>query len=82
MELRFHKKKDIVKNVNDEKFAAFLFLNHSWRYFDEFMIELVQEGCKKPGDRWALCDSMMIKVISSYAGKKGNYILAEKTIQT
>lgn len=70
----------IKKEVEDEKFAAFFFLNQLKKYFNEETINLFQKEYSTYCHTWSVCDSTCIRVIGPFLGKKGNEELAKKTI--
>ncbi|MFX1316943.1 MAG: DNA alkylation repair protein [Promethearchaeota archaeon] len=71
----------LIKNdIEDEKFAAFLFLNQFKRDFNEETITLFQKKYSTYCHTWSVCDSTCIRVIGPFLGKKGNEELAKKTI--
>jgi len=70
----------IRSNNEDEKFAAFFFLNRFKKFFNEDTIKLFQREYSKYCNTWSVCDSTCIRVIGPFLGKKGNEILATKVI--
>lgn len=76
---------EIFKNLfqsdlQDEMFAGLFFLNHFKKYFDEQTIELFRDHYAQYCHDWAICDTMCIRVIGPFLGKKNNEELAKKTI--
>ena len=67
-------------NVEEEKFAAFLFLNRFKKFFNEGTIHLFREEYAKHCHTWSHCDSTCVRVIGPFLGKQGNEELAKKTI--
>ena len=70
----------IRSNNEDEKFAAFFFLNRFKKIFNEDTIKLFQREYSKYCNTWSVCDSTCIRVIGPFLGKKGNEELATKVI--
>ena len=70
----------IRSNNEDEKFAAFFFLNRFKKFFNEDTIKLFQREYSKYCNTWSVCDSTCIRVIGPFLGKKGNEELATKII--
>ncbi len=70
----------IRSNNEDEKFAAFFFLNRFKKYFNEHTISLFRNEYSKYCYTWSVCDSTCTRVIGSFLGKKGNEELATKVI--
>lgn len=67
-------------NVEEEKFAAFLFLNRFKKNFNEGTIHIFREEYAKHCHTWSHCDSTCVRVIGPFLGKQGNEELAKKTI--
>lgn len=67
-------------NVEEEKFAAFFFLNRFKKNFNEGTIHLFGEEYAKHCHTWSHCDSTCVRVIGPFLGKQGNEELAKKTI--
>jgi 3-methyladenine DNA glycosylase AlkD len=67
-------------NIHEEKFAGFFFLNRFKKYFNPITIELFKVILTKNCDTWAFCDSLCIRVIGPFLGKKMNQQLAEQTV--
>jgi len=67
-------------NVEEEKFAAFFFLNRFRKNFNEETIDLFREEYAKHCHTWSHCDSTCVRVIGPFLGKQGNEELAKKTI--
>jgi len=67
-------------NVEEEKFAAFFFLNRFKKNFNEGTIHLFREEYAEHCHTWSHCDSTCIRVIGPFLGKKGNEELAKRTI--
>jgi len=67
-------------NVEEEKFAAFLFLNRFKKNFNEGTIDLFREEYAKHCHTWSHCDSTCVRVIGPFLGKQSNEELAKKTI--
>ncbi len=67
-------------NVEEEKFAAFLFLNRFKKNFNEGTIQLFRDEYAKHCHTWSHCDSTCVRVIGPFLGKQGNEELAKKTI--
>ncbi|MFX0044014.1 MAG: DNA alkylation repair protein [Candidatus Hodarchaeota archaeon] len=70
----------IRSNSEDEKFAAFFFLNRFKKFFNEDTIKLFKKEYSKYCNTWSVCDSTCIRVIGPFLGKKGNEELAIKVI--
>ena len=67
-------------NVEEEKFAAFFFLNRFKKNFNEKTIDLFREEYAKHCHTWSHCDSTCVRVIGPFLGKHDNEELAKKTI--
>jgi len=67
-------------NVEEEKFAAFFFLNRFKKKFNEGTINLFRVEYAKHCHTWSHCDSTCVRVIGPFLGKRGNEELAKKTI--
>ena len=67
-------------NIEEYKFAAFLFLNRFRKYFSGDTINVFYEVYLKDCHTWSACDSTSIRVIGPFLAKKGNELLARKTI--
>ena len=67
-------------NIEEYKFAAFLFLNRFRKYFSGDTINVFHEAYLKDCHSWSVCDSTSIRVIGPFLAKKGNELLARKTI--
>ena len=70
----------IRSNNEDEKFAAFFFLNRFKNYFNEETISLFKREYSKYCYTWSVCDSTCTRVIGPFLGRKGNEELATKVI--
>jgi 3-methyladenine DNA glycosylase AlkD len=68
-------------NVQEEKFFGFLFVNRFKKHFNHTILELFEGILLKYCDTWAFCDSLCIRVIGPFLGKKKNQELAEQTIE-
>ncbi|MCJ7647266.1 MAG: DNA alkylation repair protein [Candidatus Lokiarchaeota archaeon] len=67
-------------NIEEYKFAAFLFLNRFKKHFSGDTINVFYEVYLKDCHTWSACDSTSIRVIGPFLAKKGNELLARKTI--
>ncbi len=67
-------------NIQDLKFAGFLFLNRFKKNFNADTIAVFYEELSNHCDTWAVCDSCCITVIGPFLAK--DEILAKKTIET
>ncbi|MFX1570682.1 MAG: DNA alkylation repair protein [Promethearchaeota archaeon] len=67
-------------NIQEEKFAGFLFLNRFKKHFNHTTIELLERLLSENCDTWAFCDSICIRLIGPFLGKKKNEQLAIQTI--
>jgi len=67
-------------NIEEYKFAAFLFLNRFNKHFSGDTINVFHEAYLKGCHTWSVCDSTSIRVIGPFLAKKGNELLARKTI--
>jgi len=67
-------------NVEEEKFAAFLFLNRFKKNFNEGTIDFFREEYARHCHTWSHCDSTCVRVIGPFLGKQGNEELAKRTI--
>jgi len=67
-------------NIEEYKFAAFLFLNRFKKYFSGDTINVFHEAYFNHCHTWSACDSTSIRVIGPFLAKKGNELLARKTI--
>ncbi len=72
----------INSSINDEKFAALSVISQFKKSFDEKFVEMYRRALVERCDSWAFCDSSCIKAIGPFLAKKGNEILAKKTIET
>ena len=59
-------------NVQEEKFAGFLFINHFRKHFNPTTLELLERILLEKCDTWAFCDSLCIRVIGPFLGNKKN----------
>jgi len=67
-------------NIEEEKFAAFLFLNRFKKHFNVKTLELFKEEFLTYCYTWSVCDSTCIRVLGPFLGKKGNETLARQII--
>ncbi|MBY9003324.1 MAG: DNA alkylation repair protein [Candidatus Lokiarchaeota archaeon] len=67
-------------NIEEYKFAAFLFLNRFKKHFSSDTINVFYEGILKHCHTWSMCDSSCIRVVGPFLAKKGNEFLARNTI--
>ena len=67
-------------NIEEYKFAAFLFLNRFKKYFSGDTINVIHKAYFNHCHTWSVCDSTSIRVIGPFLAKKGNELLARKTI--
>ena len=67
-------------NTEEYKFAAFLFLNRFKKHFSADTITIFHETYLKHCHTWSACDSASIRFIGPFLAKKGNELLARKTI--
>jgi 3-methyladenine DNA glycosylase AlkD len=67
-------------NVEEQKFAGFLFLNQFKKYFKEKIVEIIREEYAIHCHTWGHCDSMCVRLLGPFLGKKGYETLAKKTI--
>lgn len=67
-------------NIEEEKFAAFFFLNRFKKHFNDKTLELFKEEQLKHCYTWSVCDSTCIRVLGPFLGKKGNETLARRVI--
>ena len=67
-------------NVEEQKFAGFFFLNRFKKYFNEKTVDLIRKEYAEHCHTWSHCDSMCVRLLGPFLGKKGNEVLAIKTI--
>lgn len=67
-------------NVEELKFAGFFFLNRFKKYFNEEIVDIIREEYTINCHTWSHCDSMCVRLLGPFLGKKGNETLAIKTI--
>lgn len=67
-------------NIEEQKFAGFFFLNQFKKFFNEKTIDLIKEEYAEHCHTWSHCDSTCVRLLGPFLGKKGNEILAIKTI--
>ncbi len=67
-------------NIEEFKFAAFLFLNKFKRYFSENTLDVFYEIFFKYCHTWSVCDSTSIRVIGPFLAKKENELVVRKII--
>jgi len=70
----------ISSPIEEEKFAAFMFLNRYKKFFDQDLPNRMEELYSKYCHTWSVCDSSSIRLIGPFLAKKGNEKLANKTI--
>lgn len=68
------------KNVEEQKFAGFFFLNRFKKYFNEKIIDIIREEYAKNCHTWSHCDSTCVRLLGPYLGKKENETLAINTV--
>ena len=66
--------------VEEKKFAGFFFLNRFKKYFNETTVDLIRKEYAEHCHTWSNCDSMCVRLLGPFLGKKGNEALAIKTI--
>jgi len=71
----------IRSDVHEEKFIGVYYLNHFKKEFNEETINIFKKQLGKYCDSWSICDSIMLKVVGPFLGKKINQELAIKTIE-
>ena len=67
-------------NVEELKFAGFFFLNRFKKHFNEETVDLIRKEYAEHCHTWSHCDSTCVRLLGPFLGKKGNEILAKKTI--
>ncbi len=67
-------------NVEELKFAGFFFLNRFKKYFNDKIVDIIREEYAKNCHTWSHCDSMCVRLLGPFLGKKGNETLAIQTI--
>jgi len=67
-------------NVEELKFAGFFFLNRFKKHFNEGTVDLIKEEYSEHCHTWSHCDSTCVRLLGPFLGKKGNEVLAKKTI--
>jgi len=68
------------KNVEEQKFAGFFFLNRFKKQFNENIVNIIREEYSEYCHTWSHCDSTCVRLLGPFLGKKGNETLAIKTI--
>jgi len=68
------------KNVEEQKFAGFFFLNRFKKQFNENIVNIIKEEYSEFCHTWSHCDSTCVRLLGPFLGKKGNETLAIKTI--
>ncbi|MFW9771770.1 MAG: DNA alkylation repair protein [Promethearchaeota archaeon] len=71
----------ISTNIEEEKFAGFLFLNRFKKFFNEKIITLFYDELTKHCHTWSVLDSTCIRVLGPFLAKKGNEELAKQMIK-
>ncbi|TES98990.1 MAG: DNA alkylation repair protein [Promethearchaeota archaeon] len=67
-------------NVEEKKFAGFFFLNRFKNQFNEETVDLIRKEYSEHCHTWSHCDSTCVRLLGPFLGKKGNEVLAKKTI--
>ncbi len=67
-------------NVEEQKFAGFLFLIRFKKYFNEETVDLIRKEYAEHCHTWSHCDSTCVRLLGPFLGKKGNETLAKNTI--
>jgi 3-methyladenine DNA glycosylase AlkD len=67
-------------NVEEQKFAGFLFLNRFKKSFNIEIVDIIREEYSEYCHTWSHCDSTCVRLLGPFLGKKGNELLANKTI--
>jgi 3-methyladenine DNA glycosylase AlkD len=68
------------KNIEEQKFAGFFFLNRFKKQFNENIVNIIREEYSEYCHTWSHCDSTCVRLLGPFLGKKGNETLAIKTI--
>ncbi|MFX0018600.1 MAG: DNA alkylation repair protein [Promethearchaeota archaeon] len=73
--------KELIRsNIEEEKFAGFLFLNRFKKFFTQNTIKLFHDELLDNCHTWSVLDSSCIRVLGPFLAKKGNEELAKRTI--
>ena len=67
-------------NVEEQKFAGFLFLNRFKKNFKIEIVDIIREEYSEYCHTWSHIDSTCVRLLGPFLGKKGNESLAIKTI--
>ncbi len=70
----------IRSNIEEEKFAGFLFLNRFKKFFTQNIIKLFHDEFIENCHTWSVLDSSCVRVLGPFLAKKGNEELAKRTI--
>ena len=73
--------KELIRsNIEEEKFAGFLFLNRFKKFFTQNTIKLFHDELLENCHTWSVLDSSCVRVLGPFLAKKGNEELAKQTI--
>jgi 3-methyladenine DNA glycosylase AlkD len=73
--------KELIRsNIEEEKFAGFLFLNRFKKFFTQNTIKLFHDELFENCHTWSVLDSSCVRVLGPFLAKKGNEELAKQTI--
>ncbi|MFX1589802.1 MAG: DNA alkylation repair protein [Promethearchaeota archaeon] len=70
----------IRSNIEEEKFAGFLFLNRFKKFFTQNTIKLFHDELIENCHTWSVLDSSCVRVLGPFLAKKGNEELVKQTI--
>ncbi|MGB5910877.1 MAG: DNA alkylation repair protein [Promethearchaeia archaeon] len=73
--------KELIRsNIEEEKFAGFLFLNRFKKFFTQNTIKLFHDELLENCHTWSVLDSSCVRVLGPFLAKKGNEELVKQTI--
>jgi len=73
-------RKQTRRNVEEQKFAGFFFLNRFKKHFNEETVDLIRKEYAEHCHTWSHCDSTCVRLLGPFLGKKGNEALAKKIV--
>jgi len=73
--------KELIRsNIEEEKFAGFLFLNRFKKFFTQNTIKLFHDELLEHCHTWSVLDSSCVRVLGPFLARKRNEELAKQTI--
>ena len=73
-------RKQTRRNVEEQKFAGFFFLNRFKKHFNEETVDLIRKEYAEHCHTCSHCDSTCVRLLGPFLGKKGNEALAKKIV--